>query len=149
VPGPPAVTSTGARERAHVAVVERFLASFDRRWPTEEELADVLAPDVRFVERPNLLNAAGSERDAAGMRAGLESGRALLAWQSYDVRDHVAEGDTVVTRFRWQGELAADAGPWPAGTRLSAWCVAHYRLRDGRIASIEQHDCYEPPTTSR
>jgi ketosteroid isomerase-like protein len=131
--------------RANVEVVERFLAAFDRRWPTEEELSSLLAPDVRFVERPNLVNPAGGTRDAAALRAGLDAGRTLLAWQSYEIRDHVAAGDTVATRFRWTGELAGDAGPWPAGTRLAAWCVAHYRLRGGRIVSIEQHDCYDAP----
>jgi ketosteroid isomerase-like protein len=131
-------------EARNVAVVERFLAAFDRRWPTEAELADLLAPDVRFVERPNLVGPKGSERDAAAMRAGVEAGRALLAWQRYEVRDHVASGDVVVTRMRWSGELAVDARPWRKGTRLSAWCVAHYRLVDGRIAEIEQHDGYDP-----
>jgi hypothetical protein len=52
----------------------------------------------------------------------------------------------VVTRMRWTGELAVAAGPWPAGTRMAAWCVAHYRIVHGRIAEIEQHDCYEAPT---
>jgi ketosteroid isomerase-like protein len=131
----------------NIEVVERFLAAFDRRWPTEEELAKLVAPDVRFVERPNLISPAGNERDAAAMRAGLERGRQLLAWQTYDVRDHLARGDTVITRIRWSGELAVDAGPWPAGTRMAAWCVAHYRLAAGRIVHIEQHDCYEQPLT--
>jgi ketosteroid isomerase-like protein len=129
----------------NIEVVERFLAAFDRRWPTEEELAELVAPDVRFVERPNLVNPAGSERDAAAMWAGVVQGQKLLAWQSYEVRDHVADGDTVVTRMRWTGELAVDAGPWSAGTRLAAWCVAHYRVAAERIVHIEQHDCYEPP----
>jgi ketosteroid isomerase-like protein len=134
-------------ERAdNIAVVERFLAALTHRWPTEQELAELLDPDVRFVERPNLVNPTGSERDAEATRAGLQAGKKLLAWQSYDIRDHVAEGDIVVTRMRWTGELAIDAGPWPAGTKLSAWCVAHYRLRDGRITEIEQHDCYDQPT---
>ena len=53
----------------NVEVVERFLAAFDRRWPAEDELAELVAPDVRFVERPNLINPAGSERDATAMRA--------------------------------------------------------------------------------
>ena len=130
----------------NVEVVERFLAAFDRRWPAEDELAALVGPDIRFTERPNLINPGGSERDPAALRAGLEAGRQLLAWQSYEVRDHVASGDTVVTRMRWSGELAADAGPWPAGTRMSAWCVAHYRLAAGRIVRIEQHDCYEQPS---
>ena len=133
----------------NIALVERFLAAFDRRWPTEEELAELLAPEVRFVERPNLVNPNGSERDAAGMRAGIEQGRRLLAWQSYEPLDHLASGDTVVTRMRWRGELAVDAGPWSAGTRLAAWCVAHYRVAGGRIVHIEQHDCYEQPALPR
>lgn len=130
----------------NVDVVERFLAAFDRRWPTEDELAELVSPDIRFIERPNLLSPRGSERDAAAMRAGVARGRQLLAWQSYEVRDHVANGDTVVTRMRWSGELAVDAGAWPAGTRMAAWCTAHYRLAAGRIVQIEQHDCYEQPS---
>ncbi len=130
---------------SNVEIVERFLAAFDRRWPGEEELTELLAEDVCLVERPNLVNPRGSTRDAAAMRSALEAGRALLAWQAYRVLGHLATGDTVVTRLRWSGELAVDAGAWPAGTHLAAWCVAHYRLRGGRIASIEQHDCYEQP----
>ena len=75
------VDETAANAAANVDVVDRFLAAFDRRWPSEDGLS----------------------------------------------------------------ELAIDAGPWPAGTRMAAWCVAHYRLEGGRIASIEQHDCYEQP----
>jgi ketosteroid isomerase-like protein len=129
----------------NIAHVEGFLRAFDRRWPSEAELAALLSADVRFVERPNLVNPCGGQRDAQAIRAGIDAARKLLAWQRYDVRDHVAHGDVVVTRMRWSGELAIDAGPWASGTRLSAWCVAHYRLRDGRIVEIEQHDCYDPP----
>jgi ketosteroid isomerase-like protein len=141
------MTETSDNRAENIEVVERWLAAFDRRWPTEDDLAALLAPDVVFVERPNLLNPVGGERDAAAMRAGIARGPELLAWQTYEVRDHVAAGDTVVTRIRWSGELAVDAGPWPAGTPLAAWCVAHYRLADGRIVRIEQHDCYERPST--
>jgi ketosteroid isomerase-like protein len=63
----------------NIQVVERFLAALNRRWPTQDELAALVAPDVVFIERPNLMNRAGSERDAAAMRAGIERGRQLLA----------------------------------------------------------------------
>ena len=141
------MTETRDNRADNIEVVERWLAAFDRRWPTEEELTTLLAPDVVFVERPNLLSPSGSVRDAEAMRAGIARGPELLAWQAYDVRDHVASGDTVVTRMRWSGELAVDAGAWTAGTRLAAWCVGHYRLAAGRIVGIEQHDCYEQPST--
>jgi ketosteroid isomerase-like protein len=135
----------GDDDRArNVEQVKRFLAAFDRRWPTEAELEALIAHDVRFVERPNVIKPRGDVRDAAGVRAGIEAGRKLLAWQSYEIRDWIADGDLVIVRMRWTGELAVDAGPWPSGTVLAAWCVAHYRLHDGLIVEIEQHDCYEP-----
>jgi len=44
----------------NIQVVERFLAAFDRRWPTQQELDDLVVPDVVFVERPNLINPTGA-----------------------------------------------------------------------------------------
>ena len=132
---------------AAIVLVERWLGCFDDGWPTETELDELLAPDVRFVERPNIFNQAGSDRDRATVLLGLEVGRSLLSAQRFEPLAHVIEGHVVATRMRWSGELAKDAGPFRAGTRLTAWCVAHYTLRDGRIAHIEQHDCYETPVS--
>jgi hypothetical protein len=134
---------------ANLDRVLAFVAAFDRRWPSEEELRGLVAPNVRFVERPNLVNPAGSERDLSGMVSGIAAGRQLLAWQSYEVLDHVTQGDLVVLRMRWSGELATDAAAWKRGTLLSAWCVGHYRLDGGLIVEIEQHDCYEAAATHR
>jgi ketosteroid isomerase-like protein len=139
-----AMTDATNAER-NVATVQRFLDAFTGGWPTEDEMDELLAPDVRFIVRPNLSDPTGSDRDAAATRAGLQAGKALLAWQRYEVRDHLTSGDTDVSRFHWSGELAIDAGPWARGTKLSAWCVAHYRFEDGKIAEIEQHDCYAAP----
>lgn len=128
-------------------LVERFIGAFDGRWPEDGELEGLLTDDVEFVERPSLVSPKGNVRDRDAILAGVDAGRALLASQRYEIRDHLVRDDQVVTRFRWTGETAIDAGPWPAGTKLVAWCVAHYQLRDGRIARIEQHDCYEPAQT--
>jgi ketosteroid isomerase-like protein len=136
---------TDSSAERNVATVQRWLDVFNAGWPTEDDLDELITPDVRFIQRPNLVDPTGSDRDAAATRAGLQAGRALLAWQRYEVRDHLPAGDTVVSRFRWTGQLAIDAGPWVKGTTLRAWCVAHYRLRGGKIAEIEQHDCYDAP----
>lgn len=128
------------------AVVDAWLAAFNDRWPTHDEVRALVTADVVFVERPNLVNPGGSARDLAGILAGVDAGGALLRWQRYEVRDHIVAGSDVVTRMRWVGELAIDAGPWSAGTVLKAWCVAHYHLDGARIERIEQHDCYEPTT---
>ena len=131
-------------EAEQIAIVERFIGAFDRRWPEPGELESLLTDDVEFVERPSLVSPAGSVRNLEAILAGVNAGRSLLAVQRYEVRDHIVRGDQVVTRFRWSGETAVEAGPLPAGTKLVAWCVAHYELRGPRIARIEQHDCYEP-----
>lgn len=133
-----------ARARA-IEIVERWLGCFDDGLPSDEQLDELLTPDVRFLERPNIFNQEGSDRDRATMLHGLQVGQSLLSSQSFEPIAHVVERDVVATRMRWRGELAADAGPFRAGTKLTAWCVAHYTLRDGRIAHIEQHDCYETP----
>lgn len=134
-------------EAERIALVERFIGAFDRRWPEPGELESLLTEDVEFVERPSLVSPSGSVRDRAAILAGVDAGRALLTFQSYEIRDHIVSGNQVVTRFRWTGETAIEAGPLPAGTELSAWCVAHYELHEGRIRRIEQHDCYEPAMT--
>jgi hypothetical protein len=78
------VSGHGGRSTSqNVELVERFPAAFDRRRPTDEDLDALLTPDGCFVERPNLVNPKGGERDAATMRAGIAAGRQLLAWQSY------------------------------------------------------------------
>ena len=65
--------STGQK----IELVERFLAAFDRRWPSEEELAELVAPDIRFIERPNLINL--REVSATAPRCGRTRGRAPAA----------------------------------------------------------------------
>jgi len=131
--------------RSNIELVERWLAAFSERWPATEELEGLLAPDFEFVERPNLFSPAGGTRAREQSLAGAVAGQGVLAWQRYTVLAHLADGDEVATRFRWDGELKVDAGALARGTRLTAWCVAHYVVRDGRIARVEQHDCYEAP----
>lgn len=47
-------------------------------------------------------------------------------------------------RSTWTGEIATDAGPFRAGQQLTAHVAQFIDVRDGRIASIETYDCYEP-----
>lgn len=135
---------TPDREAA-IATVERWITAFNDEWPSDELLDELLADEVCFIEHPNLFNEHGGERDRAAMIDGIALGRTILATQCFEPIAHVVDGDQVATRMRWDGTLSAAAGPFPAGTKLTAWCVAHYELQDGRIARIEQHDCYERP----
>ena len=71
-----------------------------------DTLARVLHPDARFSEMPNVINPAGTERDADG-RARRSRGHELLAEQTYDVHSMLAAGDKIAARATWRGTLAA------------------------------------------
>lgn len=130
---------------ASIAVVERWITAFNDEWPSDELLDELLAEEVCFIEHPNVFNQDGGERDRAAMLDGIALGRTILATQCFEPIAYVVDGNEVATRMRWTGTLSASAGPFAAGTTLTAWCVGHYELRDGRIVRIEQHDCYEKP----
>ena len=68
-------------------MIESYLALISD--PTAE-LADIealLDPELRFVERPNLVSPRGSERDRGQVLGSVEVGRKLLRDQSFDVVD--------------------------------------------------------------
>jgi ketosteroid isomerase-like protein len=127
-----------------VSVVERYLAVVADLDSEPAALDALLHPDARFVERPNLVAPTGRERDVAAARAAREHSRFIMAAHGFDVREHIAAGDRVVTRATWTGTLAADAGPLAAGTELRADCCMVFTVRDGRIVRQENYDCYHP-----
>lgn len=139
-----------ATDEALCARIDAWLDAFEgpERGPTS--LGDWLREDAVFIEHPNRVNPGGSERDRDAMAAGIEAGRALLASQAYRDRRHLVAGPgLVVTRARWQGELAADAGPWSAGTVLEADIAMFVELDEaGRIRRQENFDCYLPEAGS-
>jgi ketosteroid isomerase-like protein len=123
------------------AVVERYLALVADPGTDAAALAEVCDPGMRFVERPNLVNPRGSERDLERMLASLLEGRRLLASQRFDVVDHIVAGDRVATRVVWTG-TAAEGAALPAGARLRADSAMFFTLRDGRIHRQENFDCF-------
>jgi ketosteroid isomerase-like protein len=130
------------------SVIERYLALISD--PTAE-LADIealLDPEMRFVERPNLVSPNGSERDREQVVASVEVGRQLLRDQRFEVVDHVVEGDRVASRVVWTGTLAVEAPPYAAGAQLRADSSMHFTLRDGRIAHQENFDCFQAPAAA-
>ncbi|MFC5791270.1 nuclear transport factor 2 family protein [Agromyces tardus] len=109
-----------------------------------DRLAELFTADATTTERPNAINPRGGTIGLAEILRGSTAGAGLLARQRYDVHDAFAHGDLAVIRLTWTGEIAADRGPFRAGQVLTAHIAQFVRVRDGRIASIETYDCYEP-----
>ena len=110
------------------------------------DIEALFTPDAVTTEHPNSIAPQGRTIGIAEILAGSTAGTALLARQQYDVHDAFANGDLAVVRLTWTGVIAADRGPFRAGQELTAHIAQFVRVRDGRIASIETYDCYEPLT---
>lgn len=80
------------------------------------------------------------------MLSGSSTGAQLLNFQRYEVLSAVDHGPLAILRVHWTAEVRNAVGPLKAGQRLSAHLAQFITCRDGRIASIETYDCYDPLT---
>lgn len=100
--------------------------------------------DATTVERPNRLKPAGATATLEQMIDASSAGAQMLNWQRYDELSMLEAGSTVAVRCTWTGEIANDIGPFKAGQVLTAHIAQFIEVRDGKVASIETYDCYEP-----
>jgi len=125
-------------------VVRRYYAVVGDLTHTEAELEALLHPDATLVELPNPVAPQGARRSAEEALAAFRAGRALLSEQSIEIQELMAAGERAAVRALWQGTVGRDAGPFAAGTRLTAHIAAFVTVRDGRVLAHETYDCYEP-----
>lgn len=103
----------------------------------------LLHPEVENLEHPNKLLPAGKRYDLAAMRAAGERGRAVMASQTWEIRNMIVEGDRAAVQIVWTGTLKVAAGPLPAGHVMRAQVCSLIELKDGKIWRQEQYDCFE------
>ncbi len=126
-----------------IAAVRRLYADIEAG-RAGEQLRPHFTPDAVTVERPNVLVPEGRTSDLEAFLAGSSAGADLLAEQRYDVTSIAEVDGLVVARLCWTAVVAADAGPFRAGQRLTAHIAQFVRFDGNRIAEIETYDCYEP-----
>lgn len=124
-------------------VALRFVRLVEGRAPVEA-IAELLHEDVVQRELPNRLFPSGAVRDKAQLLEGNVKGRSVLSSERYEVRNVVCSGENVALEVAWSGTLAVPYGALPVGHVLRASLGMFLRVRDGRIASIHNYDCYEP-----
>jgi ketosteroid isomerase-like protein len=125
-------------------VVRSYYAVVGDLTHTEAELEAILHPDATLVELPNPVAPKGARRGAEEALAAFRAGRALLSEQSFELHELMATGERAAVRAVWEGTVGRDAGPFTAGTRLTAHIAAFVTVRDGRVFEHETYDCYEP-----
>jgi hypothetical protein len=125
-------------------IVKEYLEHVEKFFFEEPVVAQLIHPDVAFVEYPNLINKKGQVRNLAQARAGMEMGRKLLAWQKYEVTDTVEGFQSLFVEAKWSGQVAADIGHLKKDQILSAATAMRFDFKEGKIFRQVNYDCYEP-----
>jgi ketosteroid isomerase-like protein len=129
---------------AEAEIVERYFAVVADLGSREEDLLELLDPDVRVTEHPNAITPPGAVRDRDEVIRGFVAGKALLSAQSFEIHELLESGERVAVRATWRGTIGFDTERLPAGTELIAHIAALLTVAGGRIRQHETFDCYEP-----
>ena len=132
-----------ATEAANLATVRAYLDAL-QSGVVGEALARFFTPEARQVELPNRLNPNGGVSDLPTLLKRSEHGQALLRSQRYTLQSEVAQGHRVAVEAVWTGVLAVPLGSLAAGASMKAHFAMFFELRDGRICSQRNYDCFEP-----
>ncbi len=94
-------------------------------------------------ELPNRLFAQGARRNLADILDAAERGQKALSSQSYEIRNQVANDDSVALEILWVGKLAIPVAGLAAGAEMRAHLAVFIEFRDGKIVAQRNYDCYE------
>jgi ketosteroid isomerase-like protein len=114
-------------------VVRRFVSAVERG--DADAAFACVRDDVVQIELPSRIRPHGARHDLAAMKEGWAKGAALLASQSYDVKNVVAAGGRVAVELAWRGTTKS-------GATITADIAMFFDVVDGRIAAIRNYDCY-------
>jgi ketosteroid isomerase-like protein len=125
-----------------ILVVRSFLAAIERK--DAEAVAAALDPAAVQREWPNVLVKDGASRGRDEMLAGLSRGAAVLQRERYEILSVLASGDRVAVELEWTAVLNVPVLGTPAGGTLRGRFAAFFTVRDGKIVSADNYDCYFP-----
>lgn len=127
----------------NATIVRSYLAALEAG-ATGKDLARFFTPDAEQVELPNKLNPTGGRSDLPTLLRRAEQGQRLLLRQSYKVRSIVEQGAHVAVEASWSAVLALPVGSLASGQTMKAHFAMFFELREGRISSQRNYDCFEP-----
>jgi ketosteroid isomerase-like protein len=124
-------------------LVRKFLLAIETFVPSPA-LAEFFTADASQEEFPNRLFPSGRRNDVRAMKGASDKAVQMLSRQRYEVRRVVERGNEVAVEMEWTGVLKSAFGALSAGASLRAACAMFVTVRDGKIASIRNYDCYYP-----
>lgn len=129
--------------RAKIDIVRDYFRLLETFATEPAAFAPLLHPNLEQTEFPNLLNRQGQQCGLTDMIRRAASGKAMLASQTYEIKNAVEGGDQLVVEALWRGRMAVDAGPLKAQQELRAHFCIVLEFKDGRIVRQRNYDCFE------
>ena len=105
-------------------------------------LRALYAENALQVEHPNKLKPKGDRRSIEALARDLARGKQLLAEEHYEVKQAVAEGETIALRVEWRGVLAVPLGTLRPGDEMVCESAIFLKVRDDRIVEQHNYDCF-------
>lgn len=136
------MTTSSAPPDALLALVRRYLDAIEQS--DQATLEALFDPAIVQHEFPNRLVPTGAVRDRAALLEGFERGKKVLSSQRYVIDHAVVQGNQVAFEATWTATLAVPIGSLSAGDTMRAVFAVFIELRDGRIVSQRNYDCFDP-----
>ncbi len=127
----------------NLAIARQYLRALEQ-FTAGDELARYFTLDVVQQEFPNRLMNDGVVRDMSELLAGAERGKQLLARQTFEVRNAVADGNHVALEILWIGVLAIPVAGLTPGAEMRAHIATFLEFEGGKIKAQRNYDCYVP-----
>lgn len=108
------------------------------------DIADLFTPDMVMEQFPNRVYPQGLRGTLSQMSDGFERGRKLLSHQTYEIKNALANDNSVAVEVLWTGTPALSFGNLSTGSKMRAHSAMFFEFKDGKIASQRNYDCFEP-----
>jgi ketosteroid isomerase-like protein len=133
-------------EPDNLSIAKQYLRAVERG-AVGAELKEFFTSDMSQEEYPNSIVPNGMRRDLAGILAAADRGQSVMASQTFELNNAIAQDDQVLLEILWTGTLGVPYGTLPIGGQMKARVATVLEFRGGRIASQRNYDCYYPWST--
>ncbi|SHI87083.1 nuclear transport factor 2 family protein [Pseudozobellia thermophila] len=128
---------------ANEKTVIEFLKMLENR-KSSNELDRFYHPEAQQIEFPNALTKQTTTRSLQELKEASEKGAKILSKESYEIKNLLPSGHTVVLECVWRGTLAVPVGAIKAGGQMVAYFAQVFEFKEGKIFRQRNYDCFEP-----
>ena len=125
-----------------IDVARRYLRAIETG--DEPALGVLIDASMVYRELPNRFMPSGSINDKQTMLARFAKGKTLTTSQRYEIHRAVVQGNEVALEVEWNGTLAVPLGSLAAGATMRVHSAIFLEVRDGKLVSQRNYDCFEP-----